>query len=63
MLCSPSTAYRARSWPLLWRPIAPLAVAITLYHVAMAGFTEDPVTMVGNRMVMVELGAWLLARP
>jgi Ser/Thr protein kinase RdoA (MazF antagonist) len=45
------------------RAIVPLAVAITLYHVAIAGLTEAPEAMARNYAGMADLGAWLLAQP
>ncbi|MDQ3540722.1 MAG: hypothetical protein M3440_08555 [Chloroflexota bacterium] len=45
------------------RAIVPLAVAITLYHVAIAGVTEAPEAMARNYAGIVDLGAWLLAHP
>lgn len=47
-------AYETNNPPPLsmprWRAIAPLAVALTLYHVGIAGYSENPVLMVGDRM-------------
>lgn len=60
-------AYEARAGTPLSdaerRAIVPLAVAITLYHVAIAGVTEAPEAMARNYAGMVNLGAWILAHP
>jgi len=45
------------------REFMPLVVAITCYHVVIAGFSEDPIRMVSAYDGMVALGEWLFPHP